>query len=155
MATDSTHEELGRQLVEQAYEDLFEEIGRRALHAGGPASSAADEAFRQIDERIARNDVLPRIDEELIAEHEDNPIGQHSDDLQRVLTYFRRRGLEGKYVIVETERNETWCLGRLSGERGVGPEVLRDEEFDSPEAAEHAIFRRRVETLRERFEQAD
>jgi hypothetical protein len=81
--------------------DVYEQLGQQVLHAGGPATWAGQSAFADLSERFAREKILPMIDEEMIAEHEDNPIGQHSDDLQRVLHYFRRQPNEGKYVVVE------------------------------------------------------
>jgi branched-chain amino acid transport system permease protein len=134
-----------------AYEDVdAAEFGRR-LVAGGPMSDPAAEAYRDVDGRIAKEEILPRIDDDLIAEHGDNPIGQHSDDLERVLTYFRRQPTENKYALAEVEKNQTWRLVRTTGVRGERPERVGDEQFDSQEAAEHALFRRRVRDLRERY----
>lgn len=133
--------------------EVYEQLGQQVLHAGGPATWAGQSAFADLSERFAREKILPRIDDELIAEHEDNPIGQHSDDLQRVLHYFRRQPNEGKYVVVETERSEEWAIGKLSGTRTEPPTIL-DDRFDSVEAASHEIFLRRVAELREQFEDA-
>lgn len=144
-------EKLGRSVVESAYKDLYEEIGRQALHGGGPGTDPTIDVLDKLDERIAREQILPRIDDELIQEHEGQPIGQHSDDLQRVLHYFRRQPPHGKYIIAEVERNEEWCLGVLSGERGEPPELLRDTTFESLEAAQHAVFTRRVEELQSEY----
>ena len=116
---------------------------------GGPDAPAAD-VLRELDERIAVEEVRPRLTDDLLAEHEANPIGRHGDDLQRVLHYLRRRPLSGKLVVVETRPNERWCLARLSGERGVPPTLI-GECYDDPAAAEHAAFRERVAAFRERF----
>lgn len=133
--------------------DIYEQLGQQVLHAGGPATQPGQAAYADLSDRFAKEKILPRITDDLIAEHEDNPIGQHSDDLQRVLHYFRRQPNEGKYVVVETERSEEWAIGELSGKRTKPPEIL-DERFDSAEAASHEIFCRRVAELREQFEGA-
>lgn len=143
-------EEFGTDRLES---DIYEQLGQQVLHAGGPATQAGQAAYADLSERFAREEILPRIDEDLIAEHAENPIGQHSDDLQRVLHYFRRQPNEGKYVVVETERSEEWAIGELSGTRTEAPEIL-DERFSSVEATTHEIFRRRVAELRDTFEEA-
>lgn len=154
MAT-NVFEKLGRIIVESAFEGSYEEIGRQSLQAGGPQDNPTLEVLDNLNERIAREQILPRITEEVISEHREHPIGQHSDDLQRVLHYFRRQALPEKYAIIEIDRNEEWCLGKLSGERGEPPNVMRDTSFDSLEAAQHAVFTRRVEELRSKFEEIE
>jgi len=151
MAT-NVFEKLGRSIIESAFEGSYEEIGRQSLQGGGPQSNPTLGVLDNLNERIAREQILPRITDEVIAEHKEQPIGRHSDDLQRVLHYFRRQPLAGKYVIVETERNEEWCLGKLSGERGEPPDIMRNTTFDSLGAAQHAVFTRRVEELRSELE---
>jgi hypothetical protein len=134
-----------------AYEDAnAAEFGSR-LVAGGPMSDPAAEAYRDLDGRIAKDEILPLINDNLIAEHRDNPIGQHSDDLERVLTYFRRQPTENKYALAEIKKNESWRLVRTTGVRGERPEPVGDEIFDSQEAAEHALFCQRVRDLQERY----
>jgi branched-chain amino acid transport system permease protein len=87
------------------------------------------------------------IDADLLAEHEAKPLGQHSDRLERVLNYFRRAQPAQKYVIVCTRAWEEWRIGVLSGERGVPPQILDDQRFDSEASAEHGVFLRRVRDL--------
>jgi branched-chain amino acid transport system permease protein len=159
----SVHAKIGHDLVERVdghdllvdrmegeelNEETFAQIGRQILHKGGPAPTPGQEAFADLSERFAKEEILPRISEEIIEEHRKNPIGQHSDDLQRVLHYFRRQPSEGKYVVIETERSQEWAIGELSGERGIPPKIS-DERFDSVEAAVHEIFRKRVDELQE------
>lgn len=156
---DERNEKIGKTLAKRAgidldaYEDVdAAAIGRR-LVSGGPMTHPAAEAYADLDGKIAREEILPRIDEDLIAEHEDQPIGQHSDDLERVLTYFRRQPVADKYALIETEKDDTWQIGKTTGERGEPPELVDNETFDSQEAAEHALFLKRVEDLRNEFDQ--
>lgn len=132
-----------------AYADVDPAELGRTLVSGGPLSHPAADAYADLDEAIARDEIRPRIDDDLIAEHADTPIGQHSDDLQRVLTYFRRQPAEDKYAIVELEKDETWQLAKTTGVRGEPPELVGEDTYDSQEAAEHALFRRRVADLRD------
>ena len=83
---------------------------------------------------------------EIIAEHKANPIGFHSEQLERVLFWMRKNALAmtSKYVIVCTKPHEEWCLGKVSGIRGVPPEVLKDQCFSSRLEAEHGVFLARL-----------
>lgn len=151
------NEKIARTLAERAgidldaYEDADVETIGHHLVSGGPMAHPAAEAYDDLDGKIAKDEILPRIDDELIAEHEEKPIGQHSDDLERVLTYFRRQPVEDKYLLVETEKNEEWRIGKTTGGRGEPPELVGDDTFESQEAAEHALFLKRVEELRDKF----
>lgn len=152
MSQGTYYQHVGRQFVEQSgvdaaeYDDRFEEIGR-AIFGGGGHNAAGVRAYQAVDEHIAEEEILPRLTKEVIEEHDRNPIGQHSDDLQRVLNYFRRQPVEGKYIVVEVERNERWCVGVVTEARGAIE--LTDESYDTPKDAERAVFRKRVAEFRE------
>lgn len=103
-----------------------------------------------LTDRIARNEILPRIDGELIAEHRKNPFGPHSDDLQRVVVFLGRRPAPGAEVIVMDRPPEEWAIARLPEERG-GPFELTDARFDTQREAQHAVFVRRLEAFMERY----
>ena len=83
----------------------------------------------------------------LIAEHEARPLGPHSDDLQRVMNYFRQQPQPGKYILVAVQPWAEYRIGVLSGARGEVAKVLDDERFTSEEAGLHGIFLRRVRDL--------
>lgn len=84
---------------------------------------------------------------ELIAEHAANPLGQHSDALERVLSYFRRQPLPGKYIVIATKPWQEYALGVLSGVRGQPAMLLDGPTFASEEEALHGVFLRRVQDL--------
>lgn len=88
------------------------------------------------------------ITDELIAEHEAKPLGQHSDTLERILQYFRRQPQAGKYIIVATKPWQEYRIGVLSGVRGEPATLLDGPTFASEEEAMHGIFLQRVEDLR-------
>lgn len=167
------YEIVGQTLVERGsvdidrYDATLEQLGRRIMNTGGgPVSAAAKQAYDELDEGIAEREILPRIDDELIAEHREHPIGEHSDDLERVLNYFRRQPMEGKYVILETEKFEEFYIGQLTGVRGDKPEKLTEplssiDEADglpypleSVEQAEHAVFLKRIDDLRKEVQES-
>lgn len=105
-------------------------------------------SYLQVESYILEHEIKPRITPEIIAEHSAKPLGKHSDDLERVLTYLRKRGLElaGKYILVCTVPHQEWRLATISGIPGVPPE-LQDDTFPDRYAAEHAIFVRRLTDL--------
>jgi branched-chain amino acid transport system permease protein len=89
------------------------------------------------------------ITDELIEEHRVRPLGQHSDDLERVLQYFRRQPQAGKYLGVMTRPWQDYRIGVISGKRGIAATILDDASWDSEDEVLHAIFLRRVSDLRE------
>lgn len=89
------------------------------------------------------------VTDELIAEHARQPLGQHSDALERVLAYFRRQPTPGKYVVVATAPWEEYRVGVLTGERGKPARILAEEAFATEEEAMHGVFLRRIRDLRE------
>jgi branched-chain amino acid transport system permease protein len=87
------------------------------------------------------------ISTQIIAEHRSNPLGHHSEALQRVLQYFRRQPLAGKYVAVMTKPWSEYKIGVLPGIRGQPPTLLEDETYETEEAVLHGIFVRRIRDL--------
>jgi hypothetical protein len=101
-------------------------------------------AAAEIAARLLTEQLEALVTPELVEEHRRNPIGFHSPELERVLRHLRRQPTAGKYVLVCTRRDAEWAIGRLSGVRGVAPEIVDDERFDSLAAAEHGVFLRRL-----------
>ena len=99
-------------------------------------------------ERRLRPKIRALLTDELIAEHAAKPLGPHSDDLQRVMNYFRRQPQPGKYILVATRPWEEYRIGTLSGQRGKVVKILGDATFASEEEGLHGIFLRRVADLR-------
>jgi hypothetical protein len=99
-------------------------------------------------ERRATARTLALLSDEVIAEHEANPAGPHSDALHRVLRHMRRAPLPGKLVIVAVRPWEEYRLAALTGVHGEAPEVLDDGPYATEEEAMHAVFLRRAADLR-------
>jgi hypothetical protein len=83
---------------------------------------------------------------EVIDEHRRNPIGKHSDELERILVHLRVHGnqMKDKRMIMCTRPHQEWCIGTHSGVRGVPPTVNREECYPTRLAAEHGLFLRRL-----------
>ena len=113
------------------------------------------------DDFITKKFVLPLLKDEkmrnkLIEEHRACPVGkaaqphknqpmvEHSKELQIVLDKLRRQPMGvKKYVTVCKKDFEDYRIGIVSGVRGQPVKIL-EESFSSEEACEHAIFLKRV-----------
>ena len=120
------------------------------------------------DDFITRKYVLPLLRDEktrnqLIEEHRACPVGkaaqphknqpmvEHSKELQIVLDKLRRQPMAvKKYVTVCKKDFVDYRIGIVSGVRGQPVKIL-EESFSSEEAAEHAIFLKRIVDLLERY----
>ncbi|GEL18079.1 hypothetical protein [Pseudonocardia asaccharolytica] len=108
-------------------------------------NARAHAAYRQVEKHIFETEIAPRVTAEIIEEHRATPIGKHSDDLERVLTYLRKNQLvmKGKYILVCTRPHEEWRIAEITGEPDQPPTLL-DDTFTDRFEAEHAIFRKRL-----------
>ena len=88
-------------------------------------------------------EIDPQRDLPLAREFMAAPIGLHSPNLQRLVRGMRSGPVKGKYVLLCTTPGHEWTLMRMSGERGVPPQVLEDTVFDDLLDAERAVFKLR------------
>ncbi len=103
------------------------------------------EAYRRTEDYILRHEIKPRITSEIIDEHRRQPIGKHSDQLERVLIYLRKNHLEmaGKYILVCTKPHKEWRIAEIAGDHDQAPELL-EHSFSDRHEAEHALFVKRL-----------
>jgi branched-chain amino acid transport system permease protein len=87
--------------------------------------------------------------EKVIEEHRRAPLGQHSDELERILNYFRRAPLPDKYIVLTVEPFRAYKVVALSGVRGIPPREVDDRLYHSLDEAYHAVFLRRLSDLME------
>jgi len=105
-------------------------------------------AVRRFDARL-REELKGLITDSLIEEHRTTNGKRRSDALERVLTFFRRAGVEDKYAILAVRPFAEYRIVALSGRRGVPPRVVDDQVFATPEDALHGVFLKRVQDLQE------
>jgi hypothetical protein len=79
----------------------------------------------------------------LVAEFRARPLGRHSADLQELLNRFRAEPIHGKPFLYMLEPHRRWALAHFSPEPPLTYTVDFETRFDSIEAAEWAVFRRR------------
>ncbi|MDT0634837.1 hypothetical protein [Spectribacter hydrogenoxidans] len=100
--------------------------------------------LHRFDARL-REQVKDLIDDDLIEEHRRQPLGQHSDALERVLNYFRRPPRFGLYVRKPCREFQVIALPVTPGEP---PQPIDDTVYTDENEAYHAVFLKHVETLR-------
>jgi branched-chain amino acid transport system permease protein len=104
--------------------------------------------FRRFD-KMQRDYLKELISPEIIEEHRRQPLGQHSEALERVLLYFRRTKMEDKYALHAAGPTGPYKIIAFSGVRGVSPRLVDDREFPTLDEAYHAVFMRRIHDLLE------
>lgn len=103
--------------------------------------------YRRYFDEKQREYLKTLVCDEVIAEHEAKPLGQHSEPLARLLHYFRHAPQAGKLAIERELRSGTFRIVALSGERGVPPRPVDEAAYEKVEDAYHALFLKRVEGL--------
>ena len=104
--------------------------------------------FRRFD-KMQRDYLKTLISPQIIEEHRRQPLGQHSEALERVLLYFRRSKMDDKYALHRAGPNGPYKIIAFSGTRGVSPRLVDDREFATLDEAYHGVFMRRVHDLME------
>jgi branched-chain amino acid transport system permease protein len=104
--------------------------------------------WRRYD-KMQRDFLKTLVSEEIIEEHRKQPLGQHSEALERLLLYFRRQPQGDKYAISVVEPFKAYRIVALSGQRGVAPRIVEDKIYASQNEAYHGVFLRRVQDLLE------
>lgn len=99
-------------------------------------------------EKHLRSQLRTWVTPEIIKEHALKPLGQHSDHLERILTYFRKQPLANKYVVYCEIPFAVYRIVALSGMPGVPPRLIDDKKYPSLDAAYHAVFLRRISDLK-------
>lgn len=108
-----------------------------------------DTLYRRRFDKMQRDFLKTLVCEEVIEEHKNKPLGQHSEALERLLLYFRRAPQIDKYAISRDPRTKRYKIVAFSGFRGASPRIVEDNEYDKVEEAYHGVFRRRVYDLLE------
>jgi len=92
-----------------------------------------------------RRHIISLLNDELIEEHRQKPLGQHSDSLDRVLNYLRRPPLFGLYSRAACREYQVIALPVTPGSL---PEPIDTTVYHDQNEALHAVFLRHVEALR-------
>ncbi|MGX8014243.1 branched-chain amino acid ABC transporter permease (plasmid) [Mesorhizobium sp. ORM8.1] len=96
-----------------------------------------------------RRQLKALITDELIEEHRNSFRERRSENLNRLLTYFRRASVVDKYAVLTIKAFAEYRIVALSGKRGVPPRIVDDKIYPTEEDARHAVFLKRVQDLME------
>lgn len=125
------------------------EKGGEALPEEATETHDKDLLYHRRFDKMQRDYLKTLVCDEVIAEHEAKPLGQHSEALERLLLYFRRVPQTDKYAIKRDEQSNTFRIVAFSGHRGISPRLVEDREYATVEEAYHGVFLRRVYDLLE------
>ena len=125
------------------------EKGGEALPEEATEIDDKDFLYRKRFDKMQREHLKTLVCEEVIEEHKNKPLGQHSEALERLLLYFRRTPQNDKYAIRRDSRGKRYKIVAFSGVRGTSPRLVEDKEYETVEEAYHGVFRRRVYDLLE------
>lgn len=108
-----------------------------------------DVVYQRRFDKLQRDFLKTLVTPAVLEEHRCQPLGQHSEALERLLLYFRRHPQVDKYAIEELEPFKAYRIVALSGQRGVAPHEVEEKVYGTPAEAYHGVFLRRVQDLLE------
>ena len=107
-----------------------------------------DTVYRKYYDTMQSAYLKTLICDEVIEEYKNNPLGQHSEPLSRLLHFFSSAPQKNKYVIMRVSDNDTYRIVALSGERGVVPKEVSSETFNTITDAYIGVFLKRIQDLK-------
>jgi len=108
-----------------------------------------DELFYAYFTEKQRSFIKLILNDQVIEEHRRNPVGQHSEPLERILAYCRRLPLHEQLALKKDSETETYMIIRLSGRRGVPPKVVDTHAYKTVTEAYHGIFLKQINAILE------
>lgn len=104
------------------------------------------ECWQQFELHVRRK-LLALVNDDLIREHAENPIGPHSDALSRVLNFLRRGPVDGKYAVYAEKSFGPFRILKLTGQRGRRPGFAEEARYATLEEVYHRIFLYRLSEM--------
>lgn len=106
-----------------------------------------DKVYRAHFDRFTRLYLREIADDALIEEHRKAPVGQHSEQLARMLAYFRRLPPELQYLLRPVAGG--YRIVRMATRRNGPTQPVGDEVFATVEAGYHGIFLLKLKDMME------
>ena len=106
-----------------------------------------DIIYRKYYDKMQGDYLKTLVCDEVIEEHKNNPLGQHSEPLSRLLHFFSCAPQKDKYALKRDEQSQIFKIIALSGQRGEPPRDVEAKEYKTIEEAYHAVFLKRIEDL--------
>jgi branched-chain amino acid transport system permease protein len=125
------------------------EKGGEALPEEATETDDKDFLYHRRFDMMQRDYLKTLVCDEVVEEHKNKPLGQHSEALERLLLYFRRVPQIDKYAIKRDGQAKIFKIVAFSGIRGTSPRLVEDKEYETMEDAYHGVFLRRIYDLLE------
>lgn len=100
-------------------------------------------AYERFNDRL-KTHLKSLINDALIEEHQQRPLGQHSDELERVLNFFRR---PPKYGLYSRSPVREYQVISFPIEPHEPPRPVDDVVYRDKDTALHAVFLKHLEDL--------
>ncbi len=106
-----------------------------------------DIVYRQYHDKMQKKFLKTLVCDEVIEEYKNNPLGQHSEPLARLMHFFSSTPQQGKYALKRDQQSGTFKMIILSGKRGEPPRIVENVEYKTLKEAYHGVFLKRIEDL--------
>jgi branched-chain amino acid transport system permease protein len=135
---------------------LHADINETKQKATGMALQERDDTVRDKDTLFygyftqkQRDYIKLILNDQIIEEHRLNPIGQHSEPLERILAYCRRLPMNEQLAIKKDSEAGNFMIIRMSGKRGVPPTVVDTQAYKTLNEAYHGVFLKYINVILE------
>lgn len=127
---------------------MSERFFRNEPSKGVTLVADSDQHFFDYFSDKQREYVRKVVSDDLIEEYRRQPLGRHSEPLERTLAYFRRLPISRQYALRQA-KDGTCRMISMSGKRGVPPTYVGDEIFRTPQEGYVGIFMRQIKDMDE------
>lgn len=127
---------------------MVERIWKKEPSKEVPLLADSDEHFFNYFNAKQRAYVKKILNDDIIEEYRRQPLGRHSEPLERTLAYFRRLPLHKQYAL-KKEADGTYRILSMSGRRRVAPRLMSDEIFQTLHDGYFGIFMLQIKDMGE------
>ena len=127
-------------------QDMSERFVKEEPSKDVPLVADSDEHFFNYFNNKQREYVRKVINDDIIEEYRRQPLGRHSEPLERALAYFRRLPISQQYALKQ-ERDGTYRMISMSGKKGVPPSYVGNETFKTLHDGYFGIFMRQIKDM--------
>ncbi len=121
--------------------------GDATAHDDGDGMHDRDTVYRHYFDAKQTEYLQTLVCDDVIDEHQRNPLGQHSEPLQRLLHHFSRMPMTDKYAVKRDSTTSRFGIIALSGVRGTPPRAVGASDYATVEDAYHGIFLLQIKDL--------
>lgn len=113
---------------------------------GIPLRANSDDHFYEYFNAKQREYIKKVLNDGIIEEYRRQPLGRHSEPLERTLAYFRRLPISEQYAL-KREQNGTFRMISMSGKRGEPPAYASETVYQTESEGYFAVFMRQIQDM--------